>query len=129
LGSNVTALAIGDCFAETAADETITDVQHQPCNSAHDREVIGLLTHPAAPGEAYPVISGFDDYVRDACVPIFNTYTGRDFDTDTELKLGWFEPTLLGWGDGDRGFTCFVSRVDGETLGASVRNIGTSPLP
>jgi hypothetical protein len=129
LTSNVTDLAVGDCFDRPTATDTITDVQHQPCNGAHDREVIAVLTHPAGPNDAYPVVSGFGDYVQQNCVPAFESYTGRDADTESELDLGYFQPTLAGWGDGDRGFTCFVSRADGQRLNGSLRGIGSSPLP
>lgn len=129
LSANVTELAIGDCFDEPTATETITDIQHQPCNSAHDAEVIASLTHPAGSSEAYPVVSGFDDYIEENCIPIFESYTGREWDTEFDLALRYFRPTLTGWGEGDRGFTCYVSRADGGQMSATVRGIGTSPLP
>lgn len=129
LSSNVAELAAGDCFDEPTAAASITDVQHQPCNSPHFGEVFAVLTHPAAAGEAYPVVSGFDDYILENCVPVFETYTGREADTESELNLGWFQPTLTGWGEGDRGFTCYVSRLDDVPLNASIKNIGTAPLP
>jgi hypothetical protein len=61
-------------------------------------------------------------------VPAFNSYTGRDWDTDTELTLSFFRPTTTGWANGDRGFTCFVTRLDEAKLTASVRSgAGSSP--
>ncbi|HEY8135130.1 MAG TPA: septum formation family protein [Candidatus Limnocylindrales bacterium] len=129
LSSNASELVVGDCFDKPAETETITDVQHQPCTSPHDREVITVLTHPAGPDDPYPVVSGFDDYIQENCVPAFETYTGRDADTESELNLGYFQPTLSGWGEGDRGLSCFISRRDGQQLHGSLRNIGTSPLP
>jgi len=129
LSNDVTSLAPGECFDEPTAEETITDIQRQPCNEPHDAEVIAALTHPADPSAAYPVVSGFDDYIRENCVPIFESYTGRTFPTETELDLGYFRPTLAGWGEGDRGFSCYLSRSDGQKLTASLRGMGASPLP
>jgi hypothetical protein len=121
LGGDVTSLAAGECFDEPALDTEIDDVQRQPCNEPHDAEVIAALTHPAPSGEAYPVVSGFDDYILENCVPIFETYLGIEWDTDTTYRLGYFRPTLTGWGEGDRGFTCYVTRLDGTKLTASVK--------
>lgn len=129
LSGNVGDLALGDCFDRPAATDEISDIQHQPCSGPHDREVIAVLTHPADASEPYPVVSGFDDYIQENCVPLFESYTGRAADTESHLNLGYFQPTLSGWGDGDRGFTCFVSRGDGQQLNGSIKNIGASPLP
>jgi hypothetical protein len=122
LPAGATDLGVGDCIDLPAAEGDFTDVQHQPCNEAHDAEVILVLTHPAPAGEAYPVISGFDDYIEDNCVPAFRTYTGREYATDTEYELGYFHPTLSGWGEGDRGFTCHVYRVDRAKMSSSIRS-------
>jgi hypothetical protein len=117
----VTDLAVGDCFDEPESEGEVSDVQHRPCDQPHDAEVILVFTHPGGSEEAYPVVSGFDDFIREQCVPAFASYTGRDFDTDTELAMGYFHPTLTGWGEGDRGFTCYVYRVDGAQTSQSYR--------
>lgn len=121
IGGGVTDLRVGDCFEIPAETGEIDDVQHRPCNEPHDAEVIAVLENPAGREVAYPVVSGFDDYVLDYCVPAFNSYTGRDFETATALEIGYFSPTLDGWRDGDRGFSCHVYRVDEQKLTASVR--------
>lgn len=125
----VDALQVGDCIDEPAAADTITEVQHKPCTTAHDGEVFGVLTNPAGPDEPYPVVSGFDDYIQTSCVPLWEAYTGRSWATDTELSLNFLHPTISGWADGDRGFSCYVTRFDGQKLNASVKGIGASPLP
>lgn len=127
----VDALAVGDCIDEPEEDATVTEVQHRPCTSPHDAEVFAVLTHPAGPDEPYPVISGFDDYVQENCIPAWEAYTGRTWATDDELDISFLHPTLTGWGDGDRGFSCYTTRYpagSGQLIG-SVRNIGSSPLP
>jgi hypothetical protein len=129
LSGNASELVVGDCFDKPAETETVTDVQHQPCTTPHDREVIAVLTHPAGPDGPYPVVSGFEDFIQEKCIPAFESYTGRVADTESELILGYFQPTLSGWGDGDRGLICFLSRRDDQQLSGSLRNIGSSPLP
>ncbi|MEO8626245.1 MAG: septum formation family protein [Candidatus Limnocylindrales bacterium] len=125
----VDALQVGDCIDQPAGSSTITEVQHQPCTKPHDGEVFALLTNPAAADEPYPVVSGFDDYIQTNCIPLWEAYTGRTWSTDTELDLNYLHPTLLGWGNGDRGFTCYLTRLDSAKLNASVKRIGASPLP
>lgn len=121
LPGSVTSLAVGDCFDEPGTEGEVSEVQHQPCDQPHDAEVIFVVTHPAPAGESYPVVSGFEDFIREQCVPAFATFTGRDYDTDTELEMGYFHPTLSGWGEGDRGFTCYVTRIDGAKSSQSYR--------
>jgi hypothetical protein len=125
--NDVTSLALGECFDEPTVEAEISEVQRQPCNEPHDAEVIAVLTHPAPAGEAYPVVSGFDDYIQQNCIPAFEAYLGTDWETSTDYDIGYFRPTLSGWGDGDRGFTCYVSRSDGEKLTNTVRAAGSSP--
>ena len=129
LTGGVDALQVGDCIDEPAEAETITEVQHQPCKTPHDGEVFAVLTNPAGPDEPYPVVSGFEGYIEANCVPLWEAYTGRTWATDTELNLSFLHPTLSGWGDGDRRFSCYLTRFDGQKLNASVKGIGASPLP
>lgn len=117
----VTSLKVGDCFDMPPGDGDVSDVQHRPCNEPHDAEVIAVLTHPAPSAEPYPVVSGFRDYIEENCIPAFETYTGRSFADDPDFDLGYFHPTLIGWGEGDRGFSCHVTRVDEQKLTTSVR--------
>lgn len=125
----VDALQVGDCIQEPEEDSTITEVQHQPCNTAHDGEVFAVLTNPAGPDEPYPIISGFEDYIQENCIPLWEAYTGRTWATDTELDINFLHPTLTGWGEGDRGFSCYTTKYGGGQLIGSVKNIGSSPLP
>jgi putative regulator of septum formation len=124
------ALQVGDCFDRPEETDSITEIQHRPCNTAHDAEVIHNFTSPEGPDAPYPVISGFDDFVLENCVPVFESYVGRDWETDTDLNIGWLAPTLSGWtgDDHDRGFTCYVFRLDDGKLYGSVKNVGASPL-
>jgi len=121
LGNEVTSLQVGECFDLPQGQTEVDDVQRQPCNEAHDAEVIAVLVHPAPATEAFPVVSGFNDFVEEKCVPVFETYTGRTLATETELNLGWFQPTLSGWGGGDRGFSCYLTRVDDAKLTSSLK--------
>lgn len=130
LTGEVTGLKVGDCFDEPAdGSQTITDVQHQPCSDPHDAEVISVLVNDAPPSAGFPVVFGFDDFIAEKCVPVFESYTGRTFATDTELDLGYFQPTLTGWGNGDRGFTCYVSRKDNAKVTGTLRTGGATASP
>ena len=125
MSNEVTSLAVGECFDQPAQGAEVTDVQRQPCNEPHDAEVIAVLVHTAAPSAAYPVVSGFNDYIQEQCVPVFESFTGKTF-PDTELGLSYFQPTLSGWVGGDRSFVCYVSREDGTKVTSSLR-AGSTP--
>jgi hypothetical protein len=112
-------LRVGDCFDEPTQAQEVKDVQHQPCTDPHDGEVVFVGDHPDS--DTYPGESAFDSFVLANCVPAFETYTGRDWATDTELDLGYFYPTTDGWPSGDHEVACYVVRLDSAQMSASVK--------
>ena len=114
-------LRVGDCFDVPGEVTEVDEVQHQPCGEAHDAEVVFVANYS---GTSYPVISGFDDYVVDNCIPAFEAYVGRSFEAATELDLSYFFPTLEGWGDGDREITCYLVSIDDSKLTRSMKGPG-----
>ena len=128
LSGDVNDLAVGDCIDEPADTSSITDVQHQPCNSAHDGEVYLLVIDPSS-GE-YPGRDHFRDIAIAQCLPAVATYIGvADFNTRTDIDAGYFYPITESWSKGDREVTCYLYRIDGAKLTISVRGLGASPLP
>jgi hypothetical protein len=119
LSGNAGDLQVGDCFDEPTQTQDVSDVQHHPCTDAHDAEVIFVGDHPDS--DTYPGVDAFDTFVLTQCVPAFEAYTGRDWETDTELDLGYFYPTADGWPSGDREVACYVARLDGVSMSASVK--------
>jgi hypothetical protein len=118
---NAGSLAVGDCFDPPAAEvQTVEDVQHHPCNEAHGGEVVFVGNYAPA-GEAYPSDDEFMDFVGSNCIPAFNTYTGLNYDTATDLDVSVFTPTTDGWGDGDRKVICYAVKVDGSQFTGSVK--------
>jgi hypothetical protein len=114
-------LRVGDCFDVPGDVTEVDEVQHRPCSEAHDAEVVFVANYS---GTSYPVISGFDDYVVDNCIPAFEAYVGRSFEAATELDLSYFFPTLEGWGDGDREITCYLVSIDESKLARSMKGSG-----
>ena len=112
-------LRVGDCFDEPATTETVDDVQYHPCTDAHDAEVIFVGDHP--PSDTYPALAAFDDFVVEKCVPAFESYTGRDWETDTELDMAYFYPTSEGWPEGDHEVSCYVIRIDSAKMNTSMK--------
>jgi hypothetical protein len=110
-------LQVGDCFDVPAAaraaagDFTVKDVQHHPCGDEHGAEVffVGNMTGDKA---AYPSETEFTAYVMARCVPAYQSYTGRVFDTDTVYDVQYLLPTTDGWEGGDRSVQCYLLRVD-----------------
>jgi hypothetical protein len=112
-------LKVGDCFDDPGAAATIQSVQHHPCSEAHSAEVIFVGNYQDA--SAYPGTDAFDSYAFNVCVPTFVSYTGRDYQTDTELDIGYMYPTEEGWPKGDREIACYVYRLDQGTMTTSVK--------
>ncbi|MCI0345386.1 MAG: septum formation family protein [Chloroflexi bacterium] len=112
-------LRVGDCFDQPVAAQNVDDVQHHPCTDPHTAEIIFVGDHPDQ--DAYPSLNSFDSFVLDRCVPAFESYTGRDWATDTELDMAYFYPTSEGWPEGDHEVSCYVVRIDSGTMNASVK--------
>jgi len=113
-------LKVGDCFDDPGQTTEVSDVQHHPCTESHDAEVIFVGDHPDQ--TLYPGDDAFDTFVEQQCIPAFNSYLGRDFDTDTEFGMGFFYPLADRWGDGDHEIACYVQRSDGTPLTNSVKS-------
>jgi hypothetical protein len=120
LSSNAGDLRVGDCFDDPAGASEIADVQHHPCAEAHTAEVVflGKLSGNDATYPSDPVV---EDWVRSNCLPAWTAYTGKIFDTEPVLTLGFYEPTQDGWSHGDRDVICYAMREDGAAMTGSVR--------
>jgi hypothetical protein len=111
LSSSAGDLAVGDCFDEPAVQTEIKDVQRHPCNEAHTAEVI-FVGNMTGANETYPSDPDIQSFTETNCIPAYNAYTGRDFESDAEITIGWFYPTTDGWKGGDRGVLCYAIRID-----------------
>ena len=127
LSGDVGDLRVGDCFDEPANDTSISDVQHRPCNQAHDAEVFLLVTDPAANGASYPGADHFRQIARDQCLPASSTYIGVDVNSRTDLDVGYFYPTSSSWSNKDRGVTCYLYNIDSQKLTTSLKASGARP--
>ena len=118
---HITDVRIGDCFdLNDGADvEEVGEIRAIPCDEPHDFEAYHLTDLAAG---SYPSRSSLDASVESICLPSFESYVGRDYQTSS-LYLTWFEPTPDGWNDGDRGLLCVSSTEDAATpLTGSVRD-------
>ena len=117
---HITDVRVGDCFdLNDAADiEEVGEIRAIPCSDPHDFEA--YFTTELASG-SYPSRSSLDASAESACLPSFESYVGRDYETSA-LYLTWFEPTPDGWSEGDRGLLCVISTENAATpLTGSVR--------
>lgn len=78
----------------------------------------------------YPSRSALDAQSEAACLPSFETYVGRDYET-SELYVTTFEPTQQGWREGDRGLLCVISTENAEMAltGSVLRPLAQDPTP
>jgi Septum formation len=120
LSSNAGDLKVGDCFDDPAGQTEIKDVQHHPCTEAHTAEVVflGKLTGDNA---SYPADAAVDTWVRANCLPAWEAYTGKTFETEPMLTAGYYQPTPDGWSSGDRDVICYAYREDNAPMTVSVK--------
>ena len=114
---------VGDCFdLNDGLDvEEVGDIRAIPCDEPHSFEAYFTSELPAGD---FPSRSALDAAIDSACMPSFEPYVGRDYQT-SELYVTTFEPTPGGWREGDRGILCVISTEDAATpLTGSVRDSG-----
>lgn len=110
-------LKVGDCF-NTTDTTTISTVEAQPCTNSHNAEVVFVGEYS---GDTYPISLSLDRYIEESCVPAFESYVGRAFDSDPALSIGYFYPTRDGWDSGDKTITCYVSQPDESPMTESLK--------
>ena len=124
LSSNPTDLKVGDCFdSPTAIGQTVNDVQHHPCSESHTGEVFAVVTNPAGDKAIYPDENARQTFIVSVCTQPFKDYVGGDIAT-TSLDVKFFTPTVDGWTNGDRSFTCYVTNTDNSPFTKSIKNSG-----
>jgi hypothetical protein len=114
---------VGDCFdLNDGSDiEEVGEIRAIPCDEPHTFEAYFLTDLPAG---SYPSRSVLDAATEAACLPSFEPFVGRDYET-SELYVTSFEPTPEGWDDGDHSILCVLSTYEAATpLTGSVRSSG-----
>jgi hypothetical protein len=117
--NNVSAddLKVGDCFT-LPNGTTVETVEKHPCTETHNAEVIYAGEYT---GESYPIAISLDSFIEDNCIPAFESYVGRGYDTDPELSIGYFHPTQDGWDSGDKTITCYIAQPDESEMTESLK--------
>lgn len=123
-GGNAGDLKVGDCFDEPAgAEDTVLDVENQPCTEPHDAEVVFVGDY-APESETFPGDEQFLAFFETTCTAAFNAYTGLDFVTDPTYDMSAYTPTVEGWNDDeDRTVICYAVRLDKEQITGSIRKL------
>jgi hypothetical protein len=121
-GRDARDLAVGDCFDQLITSaEKVQDVTRQPCNDAHDNEVMLITDYPAAKDAAFPSDADMETFVDEKCVSAYQSYTGRDPTTESEIGLDWYAPTAKAWAEGTRKVVCYLFRNDGAKMTAPLK--------
>jgi hypothetical protein len=120
---HISDVRVGDCFdLDDATAAEVDEIRAVPCDEPHQFEAFFAANMPSGP---YPSRAAIDAELEAQCLPAFQSYVGRDYET-SELYITSFEPTESGWRDGDRSYLCVASTFDAEEepLTGSIRNSG-----
>lgn len=102
-------LLVGDCFDGATAESA--QVEAVPCSSAHDSEVVGIVT---LSGGEFPGESVVERTARVRCIDVFEGYVGSHF-LLSELELRFLAPTERTWERADdRDISCVAHLADGR---------------
>lgn len=104
-------LQVGDCFDhefDETGEEEVGTVRGLPCSEPHAYEVFAI--HSFGPG-GYPTEEEMDGVFVDQCLTAFDSFVGVVYE-ESELWVEMLFPTLEGWNEGDRSFTCFLFEPD-----------------
>ena len=113
-------LRTGDCYER---DVSLLGVTLEDCELGHDREVVGVVDHPAPPGAPFPGREELGRQADDLCGPVYDDYLGPDADHELFVQQN-LQPSPGSWGDGSRRIVCSVERGDKRPLIGSVKDGG-----
>lgn len=91
----------GACF--TGRDPRTDPV---PCTRAHIGELIGVFTHPAGAGAAFPGAAESVAMADAGCSDLLDGYAASGARGDADLRAGFVSLTRFEWEAGLRGVTC-----------------------
>ena len=118
ISGNAGDLQVGDCFDVPGVETDVSDVQHHPCTEPHTGEVVFVGDHGAAKGVAFSDALLFE-FAGSSCVSAAHTYLATN--SYDGLDIGFFYPVQKDWDAGDREITCYLSKVDGTSMSASLK--------
>jgi hypothetical protein len=113
-------LRVGDCFVFEETEEEFEAVEARPCTEAHRYEIFHIATWTDG-GGAYPTDAAWDAFFAEACVPAFEDYVGRSYETSV-LAILPFMPVEASWGAGGRAVQCALADPADSDLTESLRN-------
>lgn len=119
-GVDYAELQAGDCI-DTPEGTEVRRIRVRACDKPHDAEVFAVISHPAAPGDAFPGANALLEYAANACLgQPFTDYIGvpRGQSQLTEFEI---VPEREAWEEGRRGLVCAVDNADRSPLTSSVK--------
>ncbi|MFL1381062.1 MULTISPECIES: septum formation family protein [unclassified Nocardiopsis] len=120
---DVFALAVGDCFTESAMGgsfdgEEVSSVPTVDCSEEHDSELYHTEDLPDGDFPGAEAVSASADEI---CGPKFEEFVGIAPE-ESSLYVSYFTPIAEGWAAGDREIACYVysdEMVTGTLAGAA----------
>jgi len=119
------------CATIVRSNSEIEDLTPTPCTAPHDVEYAGMFVAAEAP---FPAKAEDRQRLGGGCQPIFLGYIGVTAGQWSTARrdlsfLSWLAAGEDGWQMGNRGVRCYVMVLEGVKVKASLRSIGTRPLP
>ncbi len=116
---------VGNCYHDRGGEGVSVTEAYQPCSGAHDREVVGLVSLPAASGAPYPGRDQLARTIDEGCLGKFRTYVGAQYPA-VGLVFRNLVPTPGEWDLGFRDGVCGVGDAGGGQLTATVKGRATA---
>ncbi|WP_426508685.1 septum formation family protein [Dactylosporangium sp. McL0621] len=102
------------------------------CAQPHEAEFVGAVQIGTGAGGALPAKDVLKKWTTDICWPVVATFMGlsrAQFDNREDIGLTWEGMSKYQWDAGERHQRCFVLFSPGKKVHASIKGLGTKPLP
>lgn len=103
----------GDCFVDPPRQ-----VETTPTVGCAEAEYELVAVAALDDEGTYPGLEALSSLAFDRCALAVEEYTGVEL-AASDYDIWFHHPDETAWGNGDRQFTCAVTRVDGQPLGGS----------
>ncbi|MEV4517219.1 septum formation family protein [Dactylosporangium sp. NPDC049525] len=110
--------------------DDLTELTPIGCTNPHEAEFVGTIQMSG--GGTFPAADILRKWTVDRCYPVVAKFMGltqSQFDAREDIGLVWDGISKFQWDAGDRYVRCFALFDPGKKARASIKGLGTKPLP